>query len=89
MMPKKREKIVNSKCKQLSLISTDDENLDGGNKGEYKESKRGSKKNKRRVEELTVTTKMQKSSQVTTVADEDQGILKKEAGVEASNIFKL
>ncbi|KAL8155659.1 hypothetical protein AgCh_000890 [Apium graveolens] len=38
---------------------------------------------RRRVEKLTVTTKMQQSSQVTTVADEDQGILKKEVGAEA------
>ncbi|KAL8097561.1 hypothetical protein AgCh_030620 [Apium graveolens] len=82
------EKIDESKCKQLSLICTDDENPDGGNKGEQKESKRGSKRNERRVEELAVPTKMQKSSQVTPVADEDQGILEKEAGAEASQYLQ-
>ena len=110
---KKGEKIVKSKCKQLTLTNIDDENPDRGNKGGQKDSerKRGeelvgvsgsskaitrfqsrqggeSKRNERRVKELFVTKKMQQSLQVTTVANEDQGILEMEAGAEASQYLQ-
>ncbi|KAL8125250.1 hypothetical protein AgCh_012797 [Apium graveolens] len=47
-----------------------------------------SKRNERRVEDLNVTTKMQQSLQVTTVADEDQGILEIDASAEASQYLQ-
>ncbi|KAL8108679.1 hypothetical protein AgCh_024951 [Apium graveolens] len=112
-MPMHGEKIVKSKCKQLTLTETDDENSDGDNKGEQKESKskrgdelvgvcgsskaiiriqsrqgRGRRRNENRVKDLTMTTKIQQSSQVINVADEDQGILEKEAGAKASQYLE-
>ncbi|KAL8115054.1 hypothetical protein AgCh_021763 [Apium graveolens] len=79
---KKGEKIVKSKCKQLTLKNGDDENPDGGG-----ESRRSERRVKSR--ELTVTTTTQQTLKVTT-AVEDQGILEIEAGAEAMSrrIFK-